>query len=242
MSFTHHRSHRGFTLVELLVVIGIIGLLISILLPSLSRAREFAKRAKCLSNVRQVGIAMTVYANQNNQKLPMHHGGGSWLWDIPIETRDMLVRDGGIRDILYCPSAEDRNVDDLWTYAPGSYAVTGYFFLHKRYPGHPGTPSQPGAWPTNVPRTMVQAEFVDKLTMTRAAERPFVLDATLSQRGNFYNVIGGYKKLPDNTNHIKDNDSKPQGGHILYLDGHAAWTPFAEMRLRCNSGDVEFWF
>ena len=235
------RRSRGFTLIELLVVIGIIGLLMSILLPTLGRAREFAKRAKCLSNLRQVGIAMTIYAHQNNQRLPMHQGGGSWLWDIPVATRDAIVKDGSIRDIMYCPSAADRNVDDLWDYAPGSYGVMGYFFLHKRYPGHPGTPSLPGPWPTNVPKTMVQTEFVDKLTMTRAAERPFVTDGTLSQNGNFYNVIGGYKKLPDNTNHIKDTD-KPDGGHILYLDGHAAWSAFSDMRVRCSSGDVNFWF
>src|SRR5207249_3740452 len=69
---TPSRSRRsGFTLTELLVVVGIITLLVGLLLPALSRGRAAARAAKCLNNLRQIGTYYVMYADQNEDQVPL---------------------------------------------------------------------------------------------------------------------------------------------------------------------------
>ena len=64
------RLSKGFTLIELLVVIAIIGVLAGIMLPVLSRARESSRRTQCMSNIKQIGMGLIMYANENNDTFP----------------------------------------------------------------------------------------------------------------------------------------------------------------------------
>jgi prepilin-type N-terminal cleavage/methylation domain-containing protein len=127
---------KAFTLIELLVVVAIIALLISILLPSLARARELAKRATCASNLRGISQACATYANDNEQSypIPAHKttaagsgftGTGSVTYAPAIgynrsqisdstssiqlsTTRSfwMLIRDGVAPKLFVCPSTD----------------------------------------------------------------------------------------------------------------------------------------
>ncbi len=107
---------KAFTLVELLVVIAIIGLLASLLLPAITRATESGRSTACLGNLRQVGIALQLYVDDNQNRLPV-------LRDRPLETNGAsgleihasldtaLASQLGNTRVLRCPSDRKRLFD-----------------------------------------------------------------------------------------------------------------------------------
>ena len=119
MTMRLHRpnpARAGFTLVELLVVVGIIGILASILMPSLVRAREAARRAVCGSNLRQVGMCLQMYADESDGRYPPLQptnapGCLPPLEYSPLVFKGELIYPEYLADarILVCPSDLDGN-------------------------------------------------------------------------------------------------------------------------------------
>jgi len=124
----HTRKH-GFTLIELLVVIAVIALLMSILMPALSRAREQARRVACAGNQKSTGMALLMYASENDGKFPPNTYS-NWANELSFFTTDQIVgptphgRGNGTKGdkhTLYCPSVKHSN-------APGADHPAGWQF------------------------------------------------------------------------------------------------------------------
>lgn len=100
-------KNKRFTLIELLVVVAIIGILASLLMPSLKKSRESARRAVCLSNLKQWSTALFLYTDDNDSKLPVYKNGAP---GGPAYAEINLMRYMGLnRDVAECPSFEASN-------------------------------------------------------------------------------------------------------------------------------------
>jgi prepilin-type N-terminal cleavage/methylation domain-containing protein len=237
------RRTGGFTLIELLVVIAIIAILAALLIPALASAKERALRVACKSNLHQIGIALLNYSHDNNNLLPNlcdtpfsaapPDAAGLWAWDISTNLIDEVIRDGGSRNVFYCPSNPEWNNDDCWNFgiggsgndANGGFRITGYVWLLPGEGMHiTTTPSEAQYWRTNV--TGIPGQIAP-------ADAEVVVDVIAQDQGNggSYSAITSVGGLPkgdvQRCNHL--NGPIPAGANDLFEDGHVQWRQWRDI-------------
>ncbi|MBN2211183.1 MAG: prepilin-type N-terminal cleavage/methylation domain-containing protein [Sedimentisphaerales bacterium] len=250
------KKHPGFTLIELLVVVSIIALLVSILLPALGRAREQAKRAVCASHLRQHGIGFMMYAEDNENRLPMRIRG-FWMWDLDNAIAEMLCRQSSVPEMFFCPSNKFWEQDFAQNFEDSTgilydYRITNYFWLCAPAEKEPVLNDPRFWWDTELWAKFpeVGENMPVKVSDRRAAEKELAADATISDPmaspiqypdGKFTDVISG-SIWHLTTNHARKDD-QGDGGNILFLDGHVLWRDFDNMELKINgSGYFNHWW
>lgn len=221
-------NHKAFTLIELLVVIAIFGILLSILLPSLFKAKELTKTAVCLSQQKQVGISYSLYLKNNKGKLMarMWHRAGFWHGQILKYTNS--------KDLIHCPSADkvstrpwrgedaktawmgNRAMGYLDGNATGSIGINGYTYSNE---GNSNTFYRRVTGIENPSNTPLFTDNVWVDTWPRATHaNPTTMDGTWGFLDRIYINRHWGKKI--NTMQIDNSGKTIKISNILFLDWH----------------------